>query len=154
MTIKQVINLLKKHKPKNAIEARGIGLRLRQIGQGAYRAVYAVRDLPLVVKFPTPYWSSSGMKSAIDHARFEIRTLKRLSTTKMKQYLPKIYFTNWKTGVVCMKKVKPLRSSGARSKARQDIEKFFRLNKNEHDFAWQNLAKNGKRTVIIDLGMI
>ena len=154
MTIRQVINLLKKHKPKNVAEARFIGLKLRQVGQGAFRAVYAIKDLPLVVKFPSPYWTGQRMASCVDHARFEIRTLKRLSTTKMKRYLPKIYFTDWKTGVVCMKKVKPLNSSGARSKARQDIEKFFQLDKNVHDFAWQNLAKNGKRTVIIDLGMI
>ena len=101
MTLDNVIKILKKHKPKNATEARRAGIALRYINRGAFREVYRLSKLPtLVIKFPYAL-DGYNIYESIEHANMEVQKIKKLYRfSTMQPMLPNIFYHDRDTGVV------------------------------------------------------
>lgn len=70
---------------------------MKKLGSGAFRTVYQIGGLNLVVKFPMP-----GTDFVVNkiHSRTELARIKRFRRyTWMRKYLPKVYYSNPVTGV-------------------------------------------------------
>lgn len=109
--IDKIVEAFNKSNPKDCMEAESAcGIELTPVAeQGAYRDTYFIRGVPLVVKFPN---NDGGSHS---HARAEIKSIRRLRRGKKKykllqKYIPETYYENLKTGVIVMRRYKPLRS--------------------------------------------
>lgn len=98
-----VRKLLKETKPKNQTEFSRV-FPIRFIASGAFRKVYALTELDLVVKFPIEgdYFSFN-----LSHAKREINAFFRYKRIKrLRKYLPNIVYADLSSGVVVMEKYK------------------------------------------------
>jgi hypothetical protein len=105
MTTRDVISIFKTYKPKNAGEIIRIGFKLDTLGSGLFRNGHKIDKLPLVVKIPKTY---SG---AVTHSRNEIKMAKKLRGTKYRaihRYIPKILYSDAKSGIIIMPKYESL----------------------------------------------
>jgi len=109
--VKRIVESFKQHNPKTCLEAEKLcNIELTPVAeQGAYRDTYFVKGAPLVVKFPK---NTAGTAS---HSRAEIKAVRRILRGKRKyrllhSYMPEIFYGNVKTGVILMRRYKPLRS--------------------------------------------
>lgn len=105
MTISELIKLFEKYNFKSVEKAKKAGLKLTYIGSGAFREAYRIGKLPVIVKFP---YSSS------EHSRREISIISKINRQNkyeyLRPYVPKIYYSNPKTGVIIMEQCKPFKS--------------------------------------------
>ncbi len=100
MTIEDVSKLVMEKNPRNLKDIKALGIKVRPLGSGAYRYVYKVSRLPLVLKIPIDHPSSRK------HSEEEIKvinSIKRLKKyRKLRKYLPTIYFYNPTTRIIGM----------------------------------------------------
>ena len=104
-TLRQIVNLIKKHKPTEpeAFAAIGVTLEKKALGAGIFRECVRVKGYPLAVKFPLHDEVEDGLPSAqegIDHSRDEVKKITGLQTSWLKKFLPKIYYHDKKHGIV------------------------------------------------------
>lgn len=84
-------------RPRPTVKAfRAIGFTLRRIGAGAYRTVYQLDTLPLVVKIP-----KGG--SGVEHNHLEVKRIARLRGGLFDKNLPKIEYFDKKQGTLVMR---------------------------------------------------
>jgi hypothetical protein len=103
MTVRRLIQLLKKHRPKTPEAYRASIGKLRYIDAGAFRACYRVLNMPLVIKFPLSdddYDDDDGWH----HARQEIKVIRvLLSKAKfrpLRKYVPRIFYADYRRGIL------------------------------------------------------
>lgn len=150
MTIKKLVELMKQHMPGHRHELeRYIPLKL--VGAGSFREVYSVRGAGWVVKFP--YNTGSDR----EHARNEMKAIKKLLTSpKLKKYAPKVYYFEWKTGVIVMKRYRQAGYSTSCGKAGMKLSRklidFFETAPDFEDYLG-NFARDGRRLIAVDLGL-
>src|ERR1039458_1934778 len=92
-TIRAIVNRFKKHKPENLEHTLYCVDTLRFIGEGSFRKVYQINDLPLVVKFPTGN-DGDDIEENIEHSENEMDAINEVKEKHphLKKYLPKIYY--------------------------------------------------------------
>lgn len=82
------------------------------LDEGSFRRAYQVVGLPLVAKFPYKDGPTTKLRTAIHHTKMEVQAVEQILQERkfkaLRQYMPKIYFFNPKTGTVLMHKYKPL----------------------------------------------
>ena len=148
LTIKKVIDTLKKHKIRYSWDAEK-HLPLEQLGMGCYREVYAVEGLNVAVKFPL-----KG-KGNLSHARHEMKALDRLAHSappELRKHLPKVYWSDWKTGIIVMKKYRDSWAAG--KKLSRMLADFFNTCPDYNDFRAGNFGRDSNnRLIILDLGL-
>lgn len=146
MTIKQVVKILNKHKPKRPEDIERY-LTLTHVGQGCYREAFAVKGSRVVLKFPY------NTRCDVEHARNEIKAISKLQNAppKIRKHAPKVYYTNWKTGVIAMKRYRRTAAQGLR--LAKLLADFFQTGSYCNDFGCGNFAREGKKLIAIDLGI-
>lgn len=109
MTISGVVALLKQHHPRTAKEAEGLGIKIHLLRSGCFRESFLVKGIPVVLKFP--FMQKGGFKGSlleIWHGRREIAAYLRIETDPLckplRRYMPRLYYTDYQTGVVAMHK--------------------------------------------------
>lgn len=106
--IKRLVNKLKSRPIKRLADIRKLGIKAWKIdkGNGAYRVVYKVSGLPVVVKLPARFETDK------EHSRQEYKMYKKLKKNfkQIRKYLPVIYYCNEKTGMVVMRYYKLLKT--------------------------------------------
>jgi hypothetical protein len=111
MTVDDLVDLFIDNDPMTLEEIQSLGIRMKEIdkGEGAFRDVYKVRGLPLVVKIP------KNSLDGIDHAIAELKAIRKINTFKkyaaLVPYLPTVYYCSWRSGIVVMDYCKPLKWS-------------------------------------------
>ena len=100
MTIMEVNSLLTENNPKTVEEIKKLGIKLRSLGSGAYRYVYKVVGLPIVLKIPLDNPASRR------HSEEEIKVIKKINRLKkyrkLRKYMPYIHFYNPTTRMIGM----------------------------------------------------
>ena len=109
MTVRAVVKILRKHKPKTADQAVAAGIPLKFFGEGCSRQVFRVLGLKMVVKFPMASTDPKGntVSYNLRHARQEIRSFRRIRKMKsgahIRKHLPEVYYEDARRGVIAMK---------------------------------------------------
>ena len=103
MTLEQVVKRFKQNSPKDCFEImRTTGVSMTYVAEGAYRAVFQINSLPLIVKIPFDKSEDSQV-----HVGTEVSTIRRIKRSKnlepLRKYLPELYYAS-AHGVVLMKK--------------------------------------------------
>jgi 5-methylthioribose kinase len=110
---------MEKHKP-TTIEDIAKRWSVRKCGQGAFRRVYAVRNLDVVIKIPyacTNWWRSCAPapSEGVKHARLEYKAWLRVMTMgryrALKRYMPDIWYYDSRSGIVIMERYRKARAS-------------------------------------------
>lgn len=107
MTEKQVVNQFRRKRPRTVDELlEQCGLSLRFVESGAFRKVYQVDNLPLVVKLPR--LGGRLEHNAREHAQQEFRAYERIMRSKTKftslqPYMPEVLYFNVLGGVTLMR---------------------------------------------------
>lgn len=105
MTIQSLIRTLNKNRPSTVQEFKKLGIKLRFLSEGAFRQVYEIKGLPLVVKFP-----HDSSDDCIEHSVFEYKHINRILKFKkyklLKKYMPKVYYFDKKSGIIVFRKYK------------------------------------------------
>ena len=173
MTIKKVIRLFKKHTPKTVKEVKKLGLKVKKIGDGAYREVYQIEGLEIVAKFKTTKARTIYNQKERDaeyenseHMLDEIATYNRINKhdkyKKFRKYVSKIYWYDTTNCVILEKKYTHLTSKTIKRSFEwmiDDIEKLAeKLFPNSAlDLHWANYGidtfRGKQRLVVIDLGL-
>ena len=99
MTIKSMVKKLRLLRPRNATEFENLlQVKLVPAGSGGFREAFAIKNSRVIVKFPM----SGG--SSVRHARREIRRIQQILKSEkffyLRRYVPKIYWWDYKTGVI------------------------------------------------------
>jgi hypothetical protein len=99
--INDALRLIKLWKPRTFEGFAMTGMRLTFIGCGAFRQVFQIAALPLVVKFPKT--DDDDLKTCIRHSVIEVRKIKALREFSiLRPHLPKIYYFDKASGVIVM----------------------------------------------------
>jgi hypothetical protein len=103
-SIKKAITLIEEHRPKTPAEFEKIGLPLSFLGRGAFREVCKIDDCPLVVKFPLAEEGESlDYRRGKLHTTNEVKRIDKLwEHTKLRKFLPKVYYHDRDSGVLVM----------------------------------------------------
>lgn len=97
LAVTRILSLVRKHNPARPEDFKLLGIRLRKLGSGAFRTVYEIRGLPLVIKFPLP--GTDFILNKI-HTRTELARIKKFKKFRwMRKHLPRVYYSNPVTGV-------------------------------------------------------
>lgn len=161
LTVKTAILRIKKRKPKTVNDFKKIGLPLnkRPIGWGAFREVWKIKGLPLVVKFTIP--SSNGVcRDGIWHSVTEVRKVRQLRKFLwIREYLPKIYYHDSKSGQTVMHFYEPFKEKELSYRITYLLEEAIKqaTGVNLGDIQSSNFGievKDGRKQLkIIDLGL-
>lgn len=96
----RAIRLIRAHNPVTKEAFTKIGLPLYYLDEGAYREVYGIRGVDLVVKIPI-----KGSAESIHHSAMEVSRIKRLHVLKeLRPHLPAIYHYDKKSGIIVMRR--------------------------------------------------
>jgi hypothetical protein len=165
MTQTEFLRKVRKKKPKNADEFRKIA-PLRSRGSGAYREAFTIVGQNLVVKFPRLKRYRKGgpaHRANIAHARREMYVIgqikKRDRFKHLRRYLPKIFYMDWKRGIIVMEKLNFERVNRAWFKRQQEmlsimVEDTAGMENGGPDIGWHNVGEdNIRRMKIVDLGL-
>jgi len=118
-TLRQIVNLIKKHKPTKpeAFAAIGVTLEKKALGAGIFREAVKVKGYPLVVKFPLWEEVEGALcnKDGIEHSNAEVKKIVGLQTSWLKKFLPKIYYHDKKHGIIVVHWYKEFTASGSAS---------------------------------------
>ena len=102
--INAAVRIINYWKPRTFEDFSRTGLRLTYISGGAFRKVFQIDALPLVVKIPID--DEGDYPTCIRHSIIEIRKLKALREfSVMRPHLPKVYYFDKRAGVVVMEYV-------------------------------------------------
>lgn len=117
--MREVLKLLKKHKPKTAEEFKSkIKYPLKKLGSGAFRTTYHIKGTNLVIKFPyvdDTYCDGDYNDSCenIEHTQEEITNIRNINKKAkykaLRPFMPKIHYTDFRHGIIVMEKYKPAR---------------------------------------------
>ncbi len=168
-TIKQVVSRFTRYRPANADQAiRWCHVPLQYIKSGAFRHVFQIIGLPLVVKFP--YCEDDQLLEdgnpdpdriamGVQHSKREMKALERILSsvrkyTYLHKYMPTVYYSNQRTGVIVMHKYTGLpnssKSNDISEAIRRDIQDIFATAGDIHSY---NLGKDERGNVVVfDLG--
>jgi hypothetical protein len=98
-SIKRTLSKIRKNRPTSLLEFKALGLPVRRLGAGLFRAGYKIRGCDLVVKFPL----IAGNTEAIEHTAAEMRRIRRLSqSAAIRPYLPTVHYFDKKNGIIVM----------------------------------------------------
>lgn len=107
----KLVRLLKSKNFWNKRQLTLAGIKtVRLNSEGCYRAIYKVKNLPIIIKFPLRGFGFT----AYEHSATEWRVYTRLKESKdkrikkLKRYLPTIYYFNEDTGMTVMREYKML----------------------------------------------
>lgn len=104
--IEKVVAQFKAKQPKNLEAVENMDYTLKPIGDGAYRTVYKIGNLPIVVKVPT-HTGGSCKRHAIAEWRAVQRILKFKKYIELQPFVPKIYYFDPKSGIMIVHYYKP-----------------------------------------------
>jgi pyruvate/2-oxoacid:ferredoxin oxidoreductase alpha subunit len=158
LTIRQVVNRLRKYNPVDVHEAmRCIKLPFQFIGEGSFRTVYSIGDLPIVIKFPTGE-DGETIEENIEHSANEMdainQVFERKECSHIRPYVPIMYYYNKNTGVILSRKYKQtgLRTNHRFCKAAaEEIKDAFQKNLD----IYKNFSVNDDGDVVlIDWGVL
>jgi hypothetical protein len=94
----KIINEIRYNNPKTIKELRKLGIRCKLISSGAFRNVYKILTVPLVIKFP-------NCDEGKEHTLNEVKAVKKINRLrkykKLRQFMPEIYHSN-SAGVILM----------------------------------------------------
>lgn len=100
----RAIQKIRKNRPTNPSEFKDIGLPLRRLGAGLFRAGYKIRGCDLVVKFPLNLADKTIDREGIEHTAAEMRRIRRLAQSEaIRPYLPEVMYFDKKNGIIVMK---------------------------------------------------
>lgn len=168
MTNKEIKAKMEKHKPFTPQDAmRKCGLTLRFIGAGSYREVYDIVGTNWVIKFPLTEWDIKRYGPLVDwlrkhriHSHYELNAYYKIKTTSrmrgLRKYLPKMLWSDWKTGVIIVEKSYQLYGSDDDAVEAQLVHyEFAKHFKRLTDILPHNVGRNAKGQVkAIDLGLL
>jgi len=166
---KFVVNDFRKNKPATKEDVQEMGLKLRPIGEGAFREVYQIKGCNLVVKIPMSEYDASTGSPLKDyhseHSQEEMlwytKIMRNYKYKKLRKYMPEIYYYH-ENGLILMKKYRKFhygcnyRRINILEQILNDIFNFIlRENRN-----WRDLNNTGNigidnetdQLVILDLG--
>lgn len=168
MTEQEVVRQFRGKRPRTVDEMlERCGLTLRFVESGAYRKVYQVANLPLVVKLPRP--GGKLEEHARGHAQQEFNAYKRVlrSKTKYKElqrYMPEVLYFNWFGGVTLMRMYDEVPGDAAHRRRMNDISREVAVALGEQgdwhesdlgEDKWDNYGLDRDGTLkIIDLGLL
>ena len=95
------------------------GFKSYSLGSGAYRRVYKLCGIPLVVKFPLTELECDKKHSVLEYKAWGRIIRGQRKYKKLIPYLPKMYFIDDTTGVLISQYCTPLNHSRMKSYARQ-----------------------------------
>jgi hypothetical protein len=99
--INAAIQSIKLWKPQTFEDFAKTGMRLTFIGEGAFRTVFQIAALPLVIKFPRT--EDDDLRTCIRHSVIEVRKIKTLQKFSiMRPHLPRVYYSDKRAGVIVM----------------------------------------------------
>lgn len=156
-----ILKTIRRRRPVHALAFEEIlGLDLIHIGEGSFREVYNISGTRLVVKVPL---NSAAMdfQTSITHSRREIRrirqVLRRKNLTHIRRYVPKVYYADYKNGIIVMEMLHRL---GKVPRAAEDViahllEDTFSCINNCSDASYDNLGYNGRGQIkVLDWGCV
>lgn len=150
MKLSTFIQRMRTRRPDDIRAINQLGVKTRLIGSGAFRAVYLVKGLDVVVKIPLD-------PGALGHARKEIRILRELSKIHgIKRFVPTLFYSDIRTGVLVVQKYARARSIDKVLKWRSEILSEFDFHGWKHDdFHKGNVGYDKhQHPVMIDLGIM
>jgi hypothetical protein len=120
MTERQVKARLTKHHPHTVVQIlENCGVPLKFLDGGAFRKVYEIPGLPLVLKVPISW-------RHLQHAKNEYKAWVTVSTSKkfecLRKYMPEVLYFNVNSGILLMRKYAPLKPKRKFSKQLDEIE--------------------------------
>jgi len=155
--IEKVVQLIKDNGPSELKDFKKLGLKLKRVGIGAFRSVYKIKGVSLVVKFPL---NESGKI----HSRAEYDVILDINSSWshnnkiLKQYLPEIFYFDPESTVIVMHYYKELSHAKARL-VEGVIDNLVKLTwpfaKDEDtDIGYANLglSPDGSHPIFLDLG--
>lgn len=160
-----VVRKLRRERPEPTVAAieACLGLSLRRIGQGAFRSVYHVGTLPIVVKIPLPSKSKEGIRCNRDHSRREAAKYEKLRRFPLlRPSLPRVYFHDPKTSLLIIEYIEP---TGYKNKVSPTERKLVASNilmekliksltgVAVSDIVENNLSVRNRRLMFLDLGL-
>lgn len=109
LTKNKIIKLFNDKKPRNAKEARKLGLSLTYVGSGAFRSVFVVNKKTigkqLVVKFLN--CDTSRYCENLDniaHAQHELTMIRKINKTQklaaLRPFIPEVHYEDFRHGVL------------------------------------------------------
>ena len=159
-----ILKTIRRHKPTSVEEFEDeLGLDLIAMDNGSFREVYNISGTRLVVKIPMEIdLDGCGVHAmAAAHSRREIRrirqVLRRKNLTHIRRYVPKVYYADYKSGVIVMEM---LRDIGKVDRAAENIiahmlEDTFPCVNNCSDAKSTNLGINTRGQIkVLDWGCV
>lgn len=134
-SIATVVKRLTEHRPKTETDLTKLGIRLKYLGNGAFRDVYKVKDIPLVIKFPLcecskGYTECTGDCGGPDHSRLEYGVYQKIMENRkyraIRGFMPKVYYFDDKTGIIAVHYYKEMADTVYNHKLCDLIEQFLR----------------------------
>lgn len=128
------------------------------LGEGSFRKVYRINNLPLVVKFPTGEDGDSWEEN-LEHAQNEIDALNWVKSNKkfkeIRQYLPNLHYSNEDTGVMLLDEYVHVNCPGSLAKCRRASEHIAKVMKVEKlDFYKNFVTDKGGNVTLLDWGIL
>ena len=151
MTIRELIRKMNRFRPTSQEEFEdAISLNLVHLDSGCFREAYVIKGTRIVIKFNL----DPAMKY---HARREMRVIKRIfhrkSLRHLRRYVPKVYYQDYKNGVIVMELLSKVGKISA--EAGGVIDQMFQdtFKRGGSDANYTNLGKNGRGQIkVLDLG--
>lgn len=150
-----ILKTIRRRKPTTVDEFEEVlGLDLISLCGGSFREAYNIFGTRLVVKIP---YDGPG----VSHSRREIRrirqVLRRKNLTHVRRYVPKLYYADYKNGILVMEM---LHRVGKVSRVSEDIiahllEDTFPCVCNDSDASSTNLGYDGRDQIkVLDWGCV
>lgn len=169
--IKKVVKLFRKHRPTDLEDILELGIpnwydiehekdgkiSLTYIGQGSFRKAYRINNLPLIVKLST---GSDGLKdgSNLEHTQNEIDAFNWVDTdpklASIRKYLPKVYYTDHKFGVILMHEYQHYKFKGSMALMKKASKDIYNAIRKEIDFSKNFITTVDKEVVLLDWGLL
>jgi hypothetical protein len=163
VTVRAVVKILRKHKPKTADQAIAAGIPLKFFGEGCSRQVFRVSGLKMVVKFPMACTDPKGNNTAsynLRHAQQEIRAFRRIRKMKsgahIRKHLPEVYYEDARRGVIAMKQYRRHSCMDFESLKAECLNNYLRIFfcvDEVNDYGGDNFGIENGVLKILDLGI-
>lgn len=159
--VTKTVRKLQRERPSASVAAieACLGVRLRPIGHGAFRAVYQIGNLPIVAKLPR----LSDFRDSKKHSRQEAARYKKLRRFPLlRPSLPRVYLYDSKTGLLIIEYIAAIRVKNGVSVAEQKLvasnilmEKLIKSLTGipVSDIVENNLSVRDQHLMFLDLGL-
>lgn len=115
MTEQEIVGRFKRNRPASVDDLlERCKLTLKYLSCGAFRKVYKIDRLPLVVKLPTapPAEDGESQTANLMHARKEYNAWRKIMRSPrfkaLRPYMPEVLYFNRNTGTLLMREYKPV----------------------------------------------